>query len=133
GGGPCENYDRWRRLLEVNLWGVVHGTQIFAPAMIAHGRPGLIVNTGSKQGITTPPGDAAYNVSKAAVKVATEQLAHELRNVPGCRVTAHLLIPGFTHTGMTSRGAAKPDAAWAPEQVADFLLERLARGTFYVL
>jgi len=133
GGRPWENVERWRRLLEVNLWGVINGMQTFAPRMIASGRDAAIVNTGSKQGITTPPGDAAYNVSKAAVKVATEQLAHELRNVPGCRVTAHLLIPGFTHTGMTSRGAAKPDAAWAPEQVADFLLEHLARGTFYVL
>ena len=42
--------------------------------MIAHGRPGLIINTGSKQGITTPPGDPAYNVSKAGVKAFTEAL-----------------------------------------------------------
>ena len=128
--GPLE---KWRRVLEVNLWGVINGVQTFAPRMIAHGGDAAIVNTGSKQGITTPPGDPAYNVAKAGVKVVTEQLAHELRNLPDCRVTAHLLIPGFTHTGMTGRGAAKPDAAWTPEQVVDFLLEHLARGDFYIL
>ncbi|MEW6271266.1 MAG: SDR family NAD(P)-dependent oxidoreductase [Thermodesulfobacteriota bacterium] len=133
GGKPWENYDGWRRLLEVNLWGVINGVQAFTPRMIAQGTDAAIVNTGSKQGITTPPGDAAYNVSKAGVKVVTEQLAHELRNVPGCRVTAHLLIPGFTHTGMTGRGRDKPPAAWTAAQVADFLLESLRRGDFYVL
>ena len=134
GGKPWENYAKWRRVLEVNLWGVINGVQAFAPRMIAQGSDAVIVNTGSKQGITTPPGDAAYNVAKAGVKVVTEQLAHELRNVPGCKVTAHLLIPGFTHTGMTSRGGGdKPDAAWTADQVVDFLVASLARGDFYVL
>lgn len=132
-GKPWENPERWRRLLDVNLFGPIHGVQAFVPRMLASGRDGLVINTGSKQGITTPPGDPAYNVSKAGVKVLTEQLAHELRSVPGCRLTAHLLIPGFTHTGMTSRGGDKPAAAWTPEQVVDFLLESVARGDFYVL
>jgi NAD(P)-dependent dehydrogenase (short-subunit alcohol dehydrogenase family) len=133
GGKPWENYQKWRRVLEVDLWGVIHGIQVFAPRMIAHGGDAVIINTGSKQGITTPPGDAAYNVAKAGVKVVTEQLAHELRNLPECRVTAHLLIPGFTHTGLTGRGRPKPDDAWTPDQVIDFLLEHLARGDFYIL
>ena len=81
--GPLEN---WQRILAVNLWGVIHGTQAFAPRMIERGRPGLIINTGSKQGITTPPGNPAYNVSKAGVKAQTEALQHELRNMPGCRI-----------------------------------------------
>jgi NAD(P)-dependent dehydrogenase (short-subunit alcohol dehydrogenase family) len=132
GGGPLEHPDRWRRLLDVNLWGVIHGSQVFAPTMIAAAAPALIVNTGSKQGITTPPGNAAYNVAKAGVKVYTEALAHDLRSRPGCQVTAHLLIPGFTHTGMTGRGE-KPPAAWTAEQVVDFLLEHVAAGDFYVL
>jgi NAD(P)-dependent dehydrogenase (short-subunit alcohol dehydrogenase family) len=132
GGGPWENYDRWRRLLEVNLWGVINGVQTFAPAMIAQGNAAAIVNTGSKQGITTPPGDTAYNVTKAGVKVVTEAAAHELRNTEGCRVTAHLLVPGFTFTGM-SGAAEKPAAAWTPDQVVDFLLAGMARGDFYIL
>jgi NAD(P)-dependent dehydrogenase (short-subunit alcohol dehydrogenase family) len=129
--GPRAN---WERVLGVNLWGVINGTQAFGPGMVGRGRPGLIVNTGSKQGITTPPGDPAYNVSKAGVKVFTEALAHQLRTTEGCRVTAHLLIPGFVFTGLT-RGerTEKPAAAWTPEQTVDFMLERLEAGDFYIL
>ena len=124
----------WEQVIGVNLWGVIHGTQIFAPGMAARGRPGLVINTGSKQGITTPPGDPAYNVSKAGVKAFTEALQHELRTMPGCRVSAHLLIPGFVFTPLTARGrTAKPDGAWTPEQVVDFMLERLDAGDFYIL
>ena len=123
----------WRRTLGVNLWGVIHGTMAFSAGMIAHGEPALIVNTGSKQGITTPPGNPAYNVSKAGVKSFTEALAHELRNGAG-QVSAHLLIPGWVHTGLTAaRGAPKPAGAWTPEQTVAFMLESLSRGDFYIL
>jgi len=134
GGAVLGDPQRWRRLIDVNLWGVINGVQSFAPEMIKQGTPCAIVNTGSKQGITTPPGDAAYNVSKAGVKVVTEALAHELRNIPDCKVTAHLLIPGFTFTGITAAPtAAKPAAAWTADQVVDFLLPAMGRGDFYVL
>jgi NAD(P)-dependent dehydrogenase (short-subunit alcohol dehydrogenase family) len=135
GGEILGDPQRWRAILETNLWGVINGVQAFAPAMIGQGSPCAIINTGSKQGITTPPGDTAYNVSKAGVKVLTEALAHELRNAPDCRVTAHLLIPGFVYTGFTkARGVTeKPAGAWAPEQVIDFLLPALERSDFYVL
>ena len=135
GGGPViGDPAKWRRVLDVNLWGVINGMQAFAPAMIRQGTPGAIVNTGSKQGITTPPGDAAYNVSKAGVKVATEALAHELRNIEGGKVTAHLLIPGFTFTGITADlDGPKPPGAWTADQVADFLLEGMGKGDFYIL
>ena len=120
-GGLFEDPANWKRILNANLWGVIHGVQAFAPAMAKQKEPSLIVNTGSKQGITCPPGDTAYNVSKAGVKVVTEALAHELRNMPDCKVTAHLLIPGFTFTGLTAAaGGPKPAAAWTPEQVDRF-------------
>jgi NAD(P)-dependent dehydrogenase (short-subunit alcohol dehydrogenase family) len=129
--GPAEN---WRRVLGVNLWGVIQGSQVFAPGMIERGRPGLIINTGSKQGITTPPGDPAYNVSKAGVKAFTEALQHELRNTPGSRISAHLLIPGFVFTGLTAKGRTeKPAAAWTGEQTIDFMIERIDAGDFYIL
>jgi NAD(P)-dependent dehydrogenase (short-subunit alcohol dehydrogenase family) len=134
GGGPWEHIDRWRRVLEVNLWGVINGVQTFAPAMLAQGTPCAIVNTGSKQGITCPPGDSAYNVSKAGVKVLTEALAHSLRNEAGGRISAHLLIPGNTFTGMTRRGQTeKPPGAWTPEQVIDELIKGMHQGDFYIL
>jgi NAD(P)-dependent dehydrogenase (short-subunit alcohol dehydrogenase family) len=129
--GPADN---WHRILGVNLWGVINGSQVFAPGMIARGRPGLIINTGSKQGITTPPGDPAYNVSKAGVKAFTEALQHELRNAAGARLSAHLLIPGFVFTGLTARGRGeKPAGAWTPEQTIDFMIERVEAGDFYIL
>jgi NAD(P)-dependent dehydrogenase (short-subunit alcohol dehydrogenase family) len=134
GGGPWEHIDRWRRVLEVNLWGVINGVQTFTPRMLAQGTACAIVNTGSKQGITCPPGDTAYNVSKAGVKVLTEALAHSLRNAEGQHITAHLLIPGSTFTGMTSHGRTeKPPGAWVPDQVVDMLIEGMGNGDFYIL
>jgi hypothetical protein len=129
--GPSEN---WQRILAVNLWGVINGSQVFAPHMIERGRPGLIINTGSKQGITTPPGDPAYNVSKAGVKAFTEALQHELRNAAGSQISAHLMIPGFVFTGLTAKGRIeKPAGAWTPEQTIDFMVERIDAGDFYIL
>jgi NAD(P)-dependent dehydrogenase (short-subunit alcohol dehydrogenase family) len=124
----------WDRTLGVNFGGILTVAQAFVPAMLAHGAPGAVINTGSKQGITLPPGNPAYNVSKAAVKAYTELLAHELRNTPGSRVTAHLMIPGWVHTGLTAaEGAPKPAGAWTAEQAVDFMLDRLAAGDFYIL
>jgi NAD(P)-dependent dehydrogenase (short-subunit alcohol dehydrogenase family) len=126
--------DNWDNVLRVNLGGVINGTQLFGPAMIAHGEPGLIINTGSKQGITTPPGDPAYNVSKAGVKAFTEALQHELRNAKGCRISAHLLIPGFVFTPLSASGRAeKPASAWTPEETIEFMITRLKAGDFYIL
>jgi len=134
GGGAWQRYDGWQKVFGVNLWGVIHGLQTFTQLMIDQGTPCAIVNTGSKQGITNPPGDAAYNVSKAGVRCLTESLAHELRNVESCQVSAHLLVPGFTYTGLIKAHVPqKPAAAWTPDQVADELLERMGNGDFYII
>ncbi|MDQ0395620.1 SDR family NAD(P)-dependent oxidoreductase [Labrys monachus] len=134
GSGMFGPAGAWQRVLGVNLWGVIHGSQVFVPGMIERGRPGLVINTGSKQGITTPPGDPAYNVAKAGVKAFTEALQHELRNTPKAGISAHLLIPGFVFTGLTAKGRTeKPDAAWTPEQTVDFMLASLGKGDFYIL
>ncbi len=128
-----ENADNWRRMLEVNVFGVLNGVQTFLPRMIEADRPAVVINTGSKQGITTPPGNPGYNVSKAAVKVLTEMLAHELRtaNAP---VSAHLFVPGFTYTGMISSFLPeKPASAWTSEETVAYMLERLDRGDFFIL
>jgi NAD(P)-dependent dehydrogenase (short-subunit alcohol dehydrogenase family) len=135
GGGQLSgDAGRWADILGTNLWGVINGVQVFAPGMVAQGTPCAVVNTGSKQGITCPPGDTAYNVSKAGIKVVTEALAHDLRQDAACQVTAHLLVPGFTFTGFTRvRMAEKPPAAWTPEQVVDFMVERMGAGDFYII
>ena len=129
GSSIFDTEGNWNHILAVNMGGVIAGSQIFAPGMIASGKPGLILNTGSKQGITTPPGDPAYNVSKAGVKVFTEALQHHLRNLPGCRVEARLFIPGFVFTPLTAGSRTeKPAGAWTPEQVVEFLFARPRPG-----
>jgi NAD(P)-dependent dehydrogenase (short-subunit alcohol dehydrogenase family) len=134
-GSTClDQLEHWQELLAVNLWGVIHGTQVFVPRMLERSTAGYIINTGSKQGITTPPGNPAYNVSKAGVKAFTEALQHQLRNTPGCKLSAHLLIPGFVFTGMTSGNREeKPAGAWTPEETVDFMAKSLAAGDFYIL
>jgi NAD(P)-dependent dehydrogenase (short-subunit alcohol dehydrogenase family) len=131
-GGCLDEPDNWRKTIDVGLFGVINGCQAFAPAMIAAGEPAMIVNVGSKQGITNPPGRPHYNVAKAAVKAYTELLQHELRGGNGgnaAAVSAHLLIPGMTTTG----GRDHRPGAWWPDQVVDFMLAALEQGDFYIL
>lgn len=131
--GSWENADNWRKNIEVNLFGVMNGIHAFVPRMIAADRPAVVVSTGSKQGITTPPGNAGYNVSKAGVKVMTEMLAHDLVQA-GAQVSAHLFVPGFTYTGMIQRFMPdKPAAAWTSEEAIDYFIARMSAGDFYIL
>lgn len=133
GSDIFDTTETWDQVLSVNLGGVVNFCQIFVPGMLARGDAGLVINTGSKQGITTPPGDPAYNVSKAGVKVFTEALQHQLREGES-RVTAHLLVPGFVFTDLTRHGRTeKPSGAWTPEETADFMMESLTKGDFYII
>jgi len=134
--GPWHDLSQWRQTMEVNFWSVLAIQHLFTEYLLGKDTPSAIVNLGSKEGITTPPGNAAYNVSKAALKVLTEQLAHELYVRTKGRVTAHLLIPGYTYTPMNfpgmAEGSAKPDAPWTADQVAERMLESMARGDFYL-
>eukprot|EP01043_Picozoa_sp_COSAG02_P008520 COSAG02_NODE_274_length_26244_cov_36.943507_18_plen_213_part_00 len=80
----------------------------------------MIVNTGSKQGITMPPGDTAYNVSKSGVKTLTEGLQHTLREIPGCRVNAFLLVPGWTITMIGTKSDQRLQGSkWDPNKAQD--------------
>ena len=127
-------YDNWRKTLQVNLMGVVNGIHSFVPRMLEQNSPGMVINTGSKQGITNPPGDPAYNTSKAAVRALTEQLQHSFRSTEGCQLSAHLLVPGFVYTGLVRQFLPeKPEGAWWPEQVADYMGNALAQGSFYII
>ncbi|MET0360349.1 MAG: SDR family NAD(P)-dependent oxidoreductase [Sphingobium sp.] len=133
GGDALSNPRGWDSVLGVNLMGPIHGVQAFVPAMVEAGGPGLVINTGSKQGITQPPGDTAYNVSEAGVKALTEGLAHTLRQAGG-QISAHLLIPGFTYAGMIAkRIAQQPPGAWTSDQVVDRMIEGISRDEFYIL
>jgi NAD(P)-dependent dehydrogenase (short-subunit alcohol dehydrogenase family) len=129
GGGVWAPLEDWHVAMDVNFWGVVYGVRAFVPHMIAQGTPCLVVNTGSKQGITNPPGNTVYNITKSALKTYTEGLQHELRNTAGCKVSAHILVPGWTTTGKREHKAG----AWLPDQVIDVLLAALERADFYII
>ena len=130
---PWENLETWKKQVDINLWGIVHGCQTFIPAMLARGVTGAIINTGSKQGITNPPGGYAYNLSKAGVLAYTQSVAHALRQ-ENAGLSAHLLVPGFTYSNMIARFMPeKPAGAWTTDQVIDFMLASLAQGDFYIL
>lgn len=138
GAGPWDDSGLWLQHLQTNLLSAVTLQHLFIPGMLAHNAPAAVVNLGSKEGITTPPGNAAYSVGKAAIKVLTEQLAHELLQVAGDRVTAHLLIPGYTWTpmnfpGMDEKTDTQPEAAWTADQVIDYFIKRFTNGDFYIL
>lgn len=156
GGGALADAKIWEKTMSVNLNGVINGCQVFVPLMKDAGECGVIVNTGSKQGITCPPGNLAYNVSKAGVKVYTEGLEHELRQRGGGeagprRLRAHLLVPGWVNTSIVRKqrraeqGAAyreeevpfhegRPAAgAWMPDQLVAFFMDELRKGTFYII
>ena len=128
-GGILDSNDNWQRLLAVNVLGPVNGVQAFLPLMLAGGRPAVIVNTGSKQGLTNPPGNPAYNTTKAAVNAYTQNLARDLRERPGSQVSAHLLVPGWTTTG----DAEHREGAWLPEQFIDFMADAIGRDEFFIL
>ena len=129
GPGFWDDLADWRRTVDVNLWGVIHGVRAFVPEMIESGQLGYVINMGSKQGITNPPGNTVYNLTKAAIKSYTESLQHELRKGNNPSISAHLVIPGWTTTGHREH---KP-GAWLPEQVVDEMMLRIENGDFYIV
>jgi len=134
GTKPWEDLDAFNSLVSVNLMGVIHGCHAFMPGMLAHGQPAAVINTGSKQGITRPPGNYAYNLSKAGVLAYTESVAHALRQEEDCQISAHLLIPAFVYTPMISAFIPqKPPFAATSEETVDFMMSSLDRGDFYIL
>jgi len=130
---PKDLSKTWQHSLDVSFKGVLNGCQIFAPFMSQQENPSVIINTGSKQGITHPPGNSVYNTGKAAVRSLTEQLQHELRSIPECKCSAHLFVPGWTHTGERGRTTEKPPGAWSAEQTLNYALDKLGDGDFYLI
>ncbi|KAH7162021.1 hypothetical protein B0J13DRAFT_431671 [Dactylonectria estremocensis] len=135
---PWDDASAFQDIFSVNFMGVVNGIAALLPLVeqtASNGSNSSIVITGSKQGITNPPGNPAYNASKAAVKSIAEHLSFDLRNKENLSV--HLLVPGWTFTGMTGGSAKadakKPDGAWWPDQVVDFLEKKVQEGQFWAI
>lgn len=154
GGGALTETSTVVKTLGVNFYGPLHGCLAFVPRMKEKGQAGIVINTGSKQGITMPPGNLTYNVSKAALKCYTEGLEHEFmkeRTQGTGKLRAALLVPGWVNTSIllkaerVNKGADfdvdkvffhedKPQSgAWMPKQVIDFLVQEVDKGKFYVI
>ncbi|CAM6125732.1 unnamed protein product [Calypogeia fissa] len=141
GKGSWTDTAYFHKIIDTNLFGVIHGISTFLPSIQASASasdPAAIVITGSKQGITNPPGSPAYNASKSAVKTIAEHLSYDLRAKDGeekAPINVHFLVPGWTFTGLTGGGntTTKPDGAWAPEQVVDYLEKKMAEEQFWVI
>ena len=150
-GPPAKTDQKWldvdyfHNTLDTNLFGVVNGIATFLPFVQKSTGPSAIVVTGSKQGITNPPGNPAYNASKAAVKLLAEHLAHDLRTSGNPsyapQTSVHLLIPGWTYTGLSGNAgpdnaearAKKPAGAWLPEECAEYGEKGMKEGKFYLI
>jgi NAD(P)-dependent dehydrogenase (short-subunit alcohol dehydrogenase family) len=117
----------WQWVLDVNLWGVIHGIGVFLPLMISQNSECHIVNTGSMAGLNAGPGLGVYKVSKYAVVTLTETLYYEL-TVRKSKVNVSLLCPGWVKTNiMTSdrnRPFAKPAKFYSPNSY-DLEIEKI--------
>ena len=151
-----EDVEYFHKTLNTNMYGVINGLSVFLPLLqqsaksassSSKGTHGIII-TGSKQGITNPPGGAnpAYNMSKSAIKTLAEHLAHDLRTESSPSYTpaiaVHLLIPGWTFTGLSGNAGPTPSeeqlakknaGAWLPSQVAEYAEGKIGEGKFYIV
>jgi NAD(P)-dependent dehydrogenase (short-subunit alcohol dehydrogenase family) len=96
-------------VLGVNLWGVIHGIQVFLPHLLANPAGGHIVNTASMAGLFPLPGAAPYAASKYAVVGLSESLAAELR-ASDADVGVSVLCPGFVKTNIFTSQRNRPEA-----------------------
>jgi NAD(P)-dependent dehydrogenase (short-subunit alcohol dehydrogenase family) len=109
--------DDWRRLLDVNLMGVVHGVSAFLPRLLEQDRPAHIMNTASMAGLVPTPGLAAYSATKAAVVGLTDALDMELR---GSQVGVSALCPGIISTAIVRTSTMRGDWVERQAQTAEF-------------
>ena len=99
GGVLDTSDDDWERILRVNLWGVIHGSRLFAQQMVDRGEGGHIVNVASAAAFTPSRALPAYATTKAAVLMLTECLRAELA---GRDVGVTAICPGIVDTGITT-------------------------------
>jgi NAD(P)-dependent dehydrogenase (short-subunit alcohol dehydrogenase family) len=159
GGGLSWEIDleTWRWILDVDLWGVIHGVHTFTPLIIASGG-GHIVNTASMAGLTSNPGMSPYNVAKHGVVTLSETLSVELQ-MTHPEVGVSVLCPGWVRTRINESERNRPDLVgveeveetdagllamkemvntWIaeglqPAHVASLVVEAMRENRFYVL
>ena len=123
-GGGWVDENEWRWVLEVNLWGVIHGHRAFLPHLVEHG-DGHIVNTASMAGHF--PGHSAYSASKWAVVGITEGLYHDPR-LQAAGVGVSCLCPGWVNTAIAESARNRPEWAAPPRDVEPTAMEETMRA-----
>ena len=117
--------EEWRRIVDVNLWGVIHGIRSFVPRMLDTGEPGHVVNTASMAALLPVGRLAPYTASKHAVLGLSDVLRRDLIRV-GAPVGVTVLMPGGVRTGMN------PIAEVTAGAVARQVVDAIAHGRPYV-
>lgn len=144
--------DDWRWMIDINLWGVIHGVHAFLPHMKRNRDGGHIVNTASQAGLIAGPAFGPYCVSKYGVVALTEVLAQELA-LEGSRLKASVLLPGPTRTAIATSMRHRKDAPLAglkdmdlndidlfdgpipwktPTEIGQVVLEGIVSGELYL-
>jgi NAD(P)-dependent dehydrogenase (short-subunit alcohol dehydrogenase family) len=138
----------WKWVIDVNLWGVIHGVRTFVPILLEQDE-GHVVNTASLAGLIAPPGLAPYDVSKFGVVALTEALAQELASI-GRNVKASVLCPAWVRTNILDSGRNRPagvkpgkgpleevrqllESGLDPAVVADCVLDAIREERLYIL
>jgi NAD(P)-dependent dehydrogenase (short-subunit alcohol dehydrogenase family) len=132
--------DDWQWVIDINLWGPIHGCHVFAPILREAGYGGII-NVASAAAFGAAPGMAAYNVSKAGTLSLSETLAAELS---GTGVNVTVLCPTFVKTNIVDAGRISDKSTqladrlmrwtgFSPERVARTCLDTLDRGGLYCM
>lgn len=145
-GGAFESLEDWRWVIDVDMWGVIHGMHAFVPRMQASGAPGHVVNTASTAGLLGFPGIASYVAAKHAVVGMTQSIWHELQRSD---VSASVLCPGVVSTNINkserNRPGIEPDSVeleefgaahtetLTPGEVAVVVADAIEADRFWIL
>lgn len=134
----------WRRVVDVNLWGVINGCQVFAPRILKHGEGGHIVNTASIMGLFTSAGSGPYCATKFAVVGMSECMQKELAESD---IGVSVLCPFIVDTpifypdlddldteGIEARKKQLPLMKFAlpPIKVGEIVLQAIRNNEFYI-
>jgi NAD(P)-dependent dehydrogenase (short-subunit alcohol dehydrogenase family) len=119
----------WHRVLDVNLWGAIHGVRTFVPRMLDQGAPAHILNMGSMASVTPVPGIGPYNVAKHGLLALTEGLASELAAIDA-DIAVTLVMPGRVGSRL---GGGEPDpTVMSADELGEAMVEVLhERPAFY--
>ena len=136
----------WQWVMNVNLWGVIHGIKAFVPHMLERGEPGHFVNTASTVGLVGAADNGPYSASKFGVVGVSEALREELI-IAGAPIGVTVLCPGRvptqirenssrrrpSGTPVASRTSARIDREVQPADVADMVLGAIRNDRFWLL